>query len=199
MLYEFHRNENAKKLNSVNATYVISGVQKPPESVPASGDQTKDGGDEDDIMQSSPYIPSSMPTQDAAVESTATVSIVLAREEDLDGMHYQYDVLIGFSDWYTEAKATFQTISSIHVYSLQPTVLQDLNVLTDVSREINTTYGSDDPLELGKQWGMIQNSHVKVCESTVNVNRDKLTSTAEDWASHCSTFTTGSVQEHGAG
>lgn len=92
MLYEFHRNENAKKLNSVNATYVISGVQKPQESVSANGEQTKDGEDEDDIMQSSPYIPSSMPTQDAAVDSTATVSIVLVREEDLDGMCCQYAV-----------------------------------------------------------------------------------------------------------
>lgn len=41
--------------------------------------------------------------------------------------------------------------------------MQDLNVLTDVSREIAATYAHEDPLELGKQWGMIQNSHVKVC------------------------------------
>lgn len=107
--------------------------------------------------------------------------------------------MIWFADWYSEAKATFQTIYSIYVYSLQPTVLQDLNVLTDVSREINATYGNEDPLELGKHWGMIQNSHVKVCGLMPGVNRDKLTSTAEDWAARCSTSTAGSLQEHGAG
>jgi DNA polymerase delta subunit 3 len=53
------------------------------------------------------------------------------------------------------------------VYSLQPTVLQDLNVLTDASRELSTTYANEDPLEYGKQWGMIQNSHVKVLDLLV--------------------------------
>lgn len=61
-----------------------------------------------------------------------------------------------------DAKATFQSISTIHVYSVQPTALQDLNVLTDVSREIATAYAQDDPLECGQQWGMIQNLNVKV-------------------------------------
>ena len=62
----------------------------------------------------------------------------------------------------TDAKATFQSISTVHVYSLQSTVLQDLNVLTDVAREVVTTHAQDDPLECGKQWGMIQNRNVKV-------------------------------------
>ena len=55
----------------------------------------------------------------------------------------------------------------MHVYSLQPTVLQDLNVLTDASRELSSTYANEDPLEYGKQWGMIQNSHVKVLDLLV--------------------------------
>jgi len=45
---------------------------------------------------------------------------------------------------------------------LQPTILQDLNVLTDVSREMLATHGNEDPLEYGKHWGMIQNRNVKV-------------------------------------
>lgn len=61
-----------------------------------------------------------------------------------------------------DAKSTFQNISSIHMYSLEPTVLQDLNVLTDVSREMLATYAHEDPLEYGKEWGMIQNKNVKV-------------------------------------
>lgn len=62
-----------------------------------------------------------------------------------------------------DAKSTFQSIHSIHIYSLQPTILQDLNVLTDVGREISATYANEDPLELGQLWGMIQNENVKVC------------------------------------
>ncbi|KAJ5418209.1 uncharacterized protein N7487_001759 [Penicillium crustosum] len=140
ILFEFHRNENAKKPQTVHATYVISGIQKVPESAPTNGH----AGDEDEMMQSSPYLPSSMPNQDAASDSIRTTSIVLAREEDLE-----------------DAKATFQSISTIHVYSLQPTALPDLNVLVDANREIASTHGQEDPLECGKQWGMIQNRNVK--------------------------------------
>jgi hypothetical protein len=65
----------------------------------------------------------------------------------------------------TDAKATFESLSSIQIYSLQPSILPDLNVLVDVVREIGTTYGHEDPLESGKQWGMIQNPYVKVNDS----------------------------------
>lgn len=61
-----------------------------------------------------------------------------------------------------DAKSTFQSISTIHVYSLEPTALPDLNVLVDANREIASTHAQDDPLECGKQWGMIQNRNVKV-------------------------------------
>lgn len=88
MLYEFHRNENAKKPQSVNATYIITGVQHPPPKKPvANGARTKDGDDE--VMQSSPFLSSSMPQQDAADEPIRTTSIILVREEDMEGKkHY---------------------------------------------------------------------------------------------------------------
>ncbi|KAJ9296529.1 hypothetical protein DTO271G3_5227 [Paecilomyces variotii] len=140
MLYDFHRSENAKKTQSVNATYVITGVQKPPEK-PATNGHAKDGDDE--VMQSSPFM-SSMPQPEVAEEEIRTTSMILVREEDLE-----------------DAKSTFQSIHSIHIYSLQPTILQDLNVLTDVGREISSTYANEDPLELGQLWGMIQNKNVK--------------------------------------
>lgn len=80
-----------------------------------------------------------------------------------------------------DAKATFQAISTIHVYSVQPTGLQDLNVLTDVCREIATAHAQDDPLECGQQWGMIQNRNVKVDISrTCAMTRQADTFAAED-------------------
>ncbi|KAL4892268.1 DNA polymerase subunit Cdc27 [Aspergillus ambiguus] len=144
MLYDFHRNENSKKPRSVNATYIVTGVQKPP--VPAvTTNGTRDATNGNEVMPSSPYISSSMPNQDdAAVDAVPTLSVVLAREEDLD-----------------EARASFESISSIYVYSLQPTVLQDLHVLVDVVQEMASTYGKEDPLEYGGKWGMIQGKNVK--------------------------------------
>jgi hypothetical protein len=62
-----------------------------------------------------------------------------------------------------EAKSTFESIASIHLYSLQPNSLQDLNVLLDIGREIESSFGNEDPLNVGIQWGMIQNENVKVC------------------------------------
>lgn len=87
MLYDFHRTENAKRPGSVHATYVITGIQKAAEKQPATnGHPMKDGRD-DDIMQSSPYLSSSMPQQDTLHEPVETVSMILAREEDLAGTH----------------------------------------------------------------------------------------------------------------
>src|SRR5436190_20867496 len=60
-----------------------------------------------------------------------------------------------------DAKSQFQTIFSIFVYSLQPTSLQDLNVLSDVGHELLISQ-PEDPLKCGSQYGMIQNNNVKV-------------------------------------
>ena len=81
LLFEFHRNENAKRPKSVHATYVISGTQKPPE-LPTANNHVND---DDEIMPSSPYLPSSMPNQDTMPSSNPIASIILAREEDLEG------------------------------------------------------------------------------------------------------------------
>ncbi|KAL4787997.1 DNA polymerase subunit Cdc27 [Aspergillus varians] len=144
MLFDFHHHENSKKPSSVNATYILTGVPKAIE--PATNGAAANGkdSDEDDIMPSSPYISSSMPNQDAATDQIPVSSVLLAREEDLE-----------------DAKATFESISSVYVYSLQPTLLQDLNSLTDACREMLVSHAQEDPLEYGKQWGMIQNTNVK--------------------------------------
>ncbi|PLB51212.1 hypothetical protein P170DRAFT_355306 [Aspergillus steynii IBT 23096] len=145
MLCDFHHGENNKKPNSVNATYLITGIQKPPAPPTTNGAHANgDDSNADDVMASSPYLPSSMPNQDEITDDVRTASVILAREEDFE-----------------DAKSTFESIASIYVYSIQPTILQDLNVLTDVSREMIKNHAHEDPLEFGKQWGMIQNQNVK--------------------------------------
>lgn len=86
VLYEFHRNENAKKPQSVHATYVISGFQNP-QPTTTNGHSN----DEDEVMQSSPYMPSSMPNQEPVSHTSRITSIILAREEDLDGRRSHFD------------------------------------------------------------------------------------------------------------
>ncbi|KAE8400918.1 DNA polymerase subunit Cdc27 [Aspergillus pseudonomiae] len=142
MLYDFHHNENSKKPQSVNATYIVTGVQKTP--APATNGHANGEENRDDVFPSSPYLSSSMPNQDSTPDTVPMASILLVREEDLE-----------------DAKSTFESISSIYIYSLQQTVLQDLNVLTDVNREMVSNHSQEDPLEYGGQWGMIQNKNVK--------------------------------------
>ena len=77
------------------------------------------------------------------------------------------------------AKSTFDQVLSIHVYSIQPGKLnvfttpalhvhftanakQDLHVLTECNRAIMATAVNEDLLETSKQYGIIQNSQVKV-------------------------------------
>lgn len=53
----------------------------------------------------------------------------------------------------------------MHIYSVEPSTLQDLNTLTDVCRELASAHAQDDPLECGQEWGMIQNRNVKVFDT----------------------------------
>jgi hypothetical protein len=83
MLYEFHRQQNAKKPGTVHATYLISGT-KQVEDAEAMNGTKKDG--EDEYMQSSPFMSSSMPQPDQGTGESSTLTISLTREEDLDSI-----------------------------------------------------------------------------------------------------------------
>jgi len=79
MLYDFHRQQNAKKPGTIHATYLLSGTKAEERAAPTNG--AKDG--EDEYMQSSPFMSSSMP-QPEDTGSSSTLTITLVREEDLD-------------------------------------------------------------------------------------------------------------------
>ncbi len=83
MLYEFHRQQNGKKPGTIHATYLISGTKRSEESTPPNGTPKKDGDDE--YMQSSPFLGSSMPQFDGSTGESGVLSITLAKEEDLEG------------------------------------------------------------------------------------------------------------------
>lgn len=96
MLYEFHRLENSKKPQSVNATYLISGTPALAQRHALNG-CAKDGDDE--IMQSSPFTSSQAARQEDGDgnDDIPTTSITLVREEDLLGMLKIYGEFASYS------------------------------------------------------------------------------------------------------
>jgi len=88
MLYEFHQTQNAKRPNSVHATYLLTGRKRP--QITPNGMHRKDG--EDISMKSSP-LPSSLPVSESGheVEQIPTTTVTLVKEENLEGMFVDYD------------------------------------------------------------------------------------------------------------
>ncbi|KAF7947543.1 hypothetical protein EAE96_008629 [Botrytis aclada] len=140
MLFEFHRVQNAKKPGTIHATYLIGGTKR--KEAPAELEAQKDG--EDDYMQSSPFVGSSMPQAEGSTGEGSTLSISLTREEDLETIRSQ-----------------FEHISSIHIYSLGPHPLKELQLLSDSTREIQTLAKTEDPLESYHKYGIITNPNAK--------------------------------------
>ena len=146
MLFEFHSKQNTKRPGSVHATYLITGTKQPPTGSYTNGTNTQD--DDDTVMQSSPPLPaSSAPVQeedDEDEELPPVRSVMLVKEEHL-----------------AKAKATFDSITGIHVYSLQVNGLSDIQTLTECNRKIAVDYSSEDPQLDWKQYGTIQNPNAK--------------------------------------
>ncbi|MCJ1378473.1 hypothetical protein MMC17_001572 [Xylographa soralifera] len=140
ILYDFHARQNAKKSGSVHATYLVSGVQ----STKAIVNRSIAEADEDVHMHSSPFMSSSMPQQDVEEGVFEVKVMTLVQEQRLDAVKERYD-----------------KIFSIHVYSLEPNPIQDLQVLSDVKRDIAAKYAIEDPLLVGPQYGTIGNPGVK--------------------------------------
>lgn len=142
MLYEFHRKQNSKKPGSVHATYLISGSKR---STAPTSTQSQDNDGEDSTMRSSPPLPSSsFQRPDEQEDSKPIHAVTLVREEHLE-----------------EAKAQFESISGMHIYSLQVNGVSDVQVLTDCNRRVATEYIREDPLKEWKQYGIVQNADVR--------------------------------------
>ncbi|KAH7395191.1 DNA polymerase subunit Cdc27 [Phaeosphaeria sp. MPI-PUGE-AT-0046c] len=141
MLYEFHSTQNARKPNSIHATYLIAGRKRKSEHT--NGLNARNGGDVD--MRSSPFM-SSMPepAEEEPVQEVKETTILLVREEELQ-----------------KTRADFEEETSIHVYSLEPGPLETLGILATCNHECITEYTEVDPLERWKVYGAIHNAHIK--------------------------------------
>lgn len=86
MLFDFHQKQNAKKPNSIHATYLVSGTKRPTgETSSANGRYSEDAS-----MRSSPFM-SSMPKSEVQEEEPVKKStILLVREEELASTFSMY-------------------------------------------------------------------------------------------------------------
>ena len=116
-------------------------------------------------MQSDTFMSSSAPEPgtDSTEESIPVKTIIVVKEEDLEGTSVLCSTIAGSSSSQkiTEVKAQFEDLGSIHIYSLEPGTINDLQILTDCNREISSKYASEDPLQSSRQYGIIQNANVK--------------------------------------
>ncbi|KAF2459217.1 DNA polymerase subunit Cdc27 [Lineolata rhizophorae] len=141
MLYDFHQRENAKKVGSVHATYLIAGISKADTTAHVNG--VSSSNETGSFMQSSPF-PSSAPEPEEVEEQIVTTTVMLAKEEGLE-----------------DAKNQFEEIRSIHIYSLAPSPIKDFEVLATCNEDVDKAYASEDPLQTLHVYGVIKNPNVK--------------------------------------
>lgn len=81
MLFDFHKHENQKKPHSVTAAYLITGVL---DNTPSRKDL-----DDDEVMQSSPFVSSQITPDDdeasSSEEAIPVTTVLLVREDELNG------------------------------------------------------------------------------------------------------------------
>ncbi|KAL8782514.1 MAG: hypothetical protein Q9213_005317 [Squamulea squamosa] len=142
LLFQFHKQQNSKKPGSVHAVYLVSGFIIP--ITPTNSGQPTQADGEDAYMQSSPFMSSSMPQQEDGEEPLAVKTVTICREEDLE-----------------EIKTKFAGQVSVHIYSLGPSTLQNIHILSECNRAAAAKCATEDPLSAGRQYGTIQNPRVK--------------------------------------
>lgn len=108
MLYEFHAWQNGKRSGSVHATYMLYGIRKIAQT---NGHSQQDG---DVQMTSSP------PDLESAVDDGPLITLSLVAEESLKGRLSPRAPVTSESlaDLLTDVLSQYESISSIHVYSL---------------------------------------------------------------------------------
>ncbi|KAF2658783.1 hypothetical protein K491DRAFT_766477 [Lophiostoma macrostomum CBS 122681] len=150
MLYEFYTKQNAKKPRSVHATFLITGRKPDLEHIDGDSNDINGKDGYDSFMISSPFM-SSMPEPEESEEPdepeeapVLETCISLVPEEELDA-----------------TKSEYEDITSMHIYSLEPGPIEDLNLLSVCNQDTAKEQAADDPLERWRLYGSIHNPYVK--------------------------------------
>ncbi|CAI9628279.1 dna polymerase subunit cdc27 protein [Alternaria burnsii] len=154
MLFEFHQYQNARKPNSVHATYLVVGTPKRTERT--NGAPARKGEDADKrnppTMSSKPhlqgpgdpdYISDSDDEETPAPEGVKETRILLVPETDLE-----------------KTRSELEDGSTAHIYSLEAGALK-LSILSLCNHEVVAEYTDEDPLERWRVYGSIRNQHIK--------------------------------------
>ena len=143
MLYDFYTKQNKKKAGTVHATYLVTGRQQQRHT--SQSNETDGANSQGDLpMRSSPFPSSSAPQHDSQESVVQSIRLLtIAKEEDLEA-----------------AKSQLDEVECIHIYSLEPNPIKDVQILSDCNRRV-AAESHEDPLQAWKQYGVIQNAHVK--------------------------------------
>ncbi|KAI1822274.1 DNA polymerase subunit Cdc27 [Xylaria intraflava] len=138
MLYDFHKWQNDKRPGTLHATYIIYGTKARPEHQDGDLEMT-------DSQASQTSDDMDFPLSDLV----PTYTLTLATQEQLQ-----------------ETMSQYSEVACIHVYSLAPHPLKDLQLLADTAsqvRELSTT--DNETLGSGKVYGSITNLNVRKREA----------------------------------
>jgi len=146
MLYAFHVDQNKRRPGSVHATYMLIGYRRAP------GTKNSPGSDEDVVMTSSPF----NSTQRDDKESEEKCVVVVSQEK------------------LEETRLQLSRLVSIHVYSLEPTALTDLNAISSTCQDILSQFADEDKLAMWSTYGTIHNSVAKVNLNNLDLFIDEI-------------------------
>ncbi|KAI1373274.1 DNA polymerase subunit Cdc27 [Hypoxylon crocopeplum] len=132
MLYEFHKWQNDKRPGSLHATYLVYGIKKRMEK---ASEQDGDVEMTDSQNSEDMHVPFS--------DEVPTYTLSLVKEEQLQDVLAEYD-----------------EVTSIHVYSLAPHPLKDLQLLADTARQVLELSTAGDVPAASKAFGSIANPNV---------------------------------------
>ncbi|ROW09528.1 hypothetical protein VMCG_02340 [Cytospora schulzeri] len=144
MLYDFHAWQNEKHSGLVHATYIVYGVKK----------ATQENGNGHSQQDGDVEMTSSSPEVEEAVEEIPVTTLSLVAEESLKEVLSQYE-----------------SVTSIHIFSLGPHPMKDLQMLSDVSKPILDIPAEDDSVDPPRPLGSIRNPYVRRRERRGTVPR----------------------------
>lgn len=163
ILYDFYTFQSDKKPGSVYATYLLCGVKKrSTAAVKTNGVTNGHNGtlvDHDDFDEPIPSSPP--PFTSSMLEPSQQSSQAAGDDQDLAQVPLRVVTLVR-EELLDAVKEEYETVTSLHIYSLSPGRIQDLVALTDASRSLFTdVFSKQDPLQHNKVYGVIQNPHVR--------------------------------------
>ncbi|KAI1818396.1 hypothetical protein GGS20DRAFT_581506 [Poronia punctata] len=133
MLYDFHQWQNAKRPGTMHATYLLYGTKSEPQGEKDDEDVKMTDSQTSDEADSSSYS-----------DTVPNYTLSLVREEDLQ-----------------EELKSYSQVTSIHVYSLAPHPLKDLQLLADTARQVLKLSQEDTTPNPAKVYGTIVSPNVR--------------------------------------